>query len=39
MSSMEKSENQIIQDKWEKVEELKALGLEPFGRKYKKAQC
>ncbi len=36
MSSMEKSENQIIQDKWEKVEELKALGLEPFGRKYEK---
>ena len=36
MSSMEKSENQIIQDKWEKVEELKELGLEPFGRKYEK---
>ena len=36
MSSMEKSENQIVQDKWAKVEELKTLGLEPFGRKYEK---
>ncbi len=36
MSSIEKSENQIVQDKWAKVEELKTLGLEPFGRKYEK---
>jgi lysyl-tRNA synthetase class 2 len=33
---MEKSVNQIIQDKWSKVDELKELGLEPFGRKYEK---
>lgn len=28
--------NSIIQDKWKKIEEIKELGLEPFGRKYNK---
>jgi lysyl-tRNA synthetase, class II len=26
----------IVQDKWNKVEEIKAMGIEPFGRKYSK---
>ncbi len=32
----EKHVNSIIQDKWKKVEDIKAMGLEPFGRKYEK---
>lgn len=30
------SENQIINEKLKKVEELKEIGLEPYGRKYEK---
>lgn len=28
--------NSIIQDKWKKIDEIKEMGLEPFGRKYDK---
>lgn len=34
--STETHVNSIIQDKWKKIEEIKELGLEPFGRKYDK---
>ena len=30
------SENQIIKEKLKKVEELKEVGIEPYGRKYEK---
>ncbi len=32
----EKHVNSIIQDKWKKVEDIKTMGIEPFGRKYEK---
>lgn len=35
-NSTEANVNQIIQDKWKKVEEIKDMGLEPFGRKFDK---
>ena len=36
MSEQIRQEDQIIRQKMEKIEELKKMGLEPFGRKYDK---
>ncbi len=36
MSQVTENNDHITQDKWNKVEEIKAMGIEPFGRKYKK---
>ncbi|MCK5779683.1 MAG: lysine--tRNA ligase [Psychrilyobacter sp.] len=36
MSQSVESHDHIMQDKWNKVEEIKAMGIEPFGRKYSK---
>ncbi|OQY09968.1 MAG: lysine--tRNA ligase [Fusobacteriia bacterium 4572_132] len=38
MEVNEVSENRIIQEKLEKINELKEMGLEPFGRKYDKKE-
>ncbi|MCS5420737.1 MULTISPECIES: lysine--tRNA ligase [Psychrilyobacter] len=34
MNQIVESNDHIVQDKWNKVEEIKAMGIEPFGRKY-----
>ena len=36
MSEQIRQEEQIIRQKMEKIEELKKMGLEPFGRRYDK---
>jgi len=36
MSQIVESHDHIMEDKWNKVEEIKAMGIEPFGRKYNK---
>ena len=36
MSQIIENQDHITQDKWNKVEEIKAMGIEPFGRKYNK---
>ncbi len=36
MNQTVENNDHIVQDKWNKVEEIKAMGIEPFGRKYNK---
>ncbi|UUV19694.1 lysine--tRNA ligase [Fusobacteria bacterium ZRK30] len=36
MNQTVENNDHIVQDKWNKVEEIKAMGIEPFGRKYSK---